>query len=177
MILISPRYVFVLLLVMGGVYTLLWAWVMRSSRKRVEYGEITGGLEVLRRRLFSVIALAALVVFLGTQAILPYQPVRDITVGEPVTVINVTTSQFVFALSNTTIPANVPVEFAVTSVDVNHGFGIYDPDGQIIAQTQSMPGYTNRLIVNFTKTGQHRIHCLEYCGVDHWGMEAFFNVE
>ncbi|NLM30826.1 MAG: cytochrome c oxidase subunit II [Methanomicrobiales archaeon] len=161
---------------MGGSYTLLWAWVMRSSRERVGYEEITEGLELLRRRLFSVIVLAALVVFLGTQAILPYQPVRDVTVGQPAIVINATTSQFAFTLSNTTIPAHVPVEFAVTSLDVNHGFGIFDPDGRIIAQTQSMPGYTNRLIVNFTRTGQYRIHCLEYCGVDHWGMEAFFDV-
>ena len=128
MILISPRYVFVLLLVMGGVYTLLWAWVMHSSRERVEYGEITGGLDVLRRRLFSVIALAALVVFLGTQTILPYQPVRDITVGEPVTVINVTTSQFVFALS---LPSP-------TSGGVCRDLGrceprvVSDPDGRII---------------------------------------------
>jgi len=177
MFIIDPRYVFVLLLVMGGSYTLLWVWVMRSSREKAGYEEITGGLESLRRRLFSVIALAAVVVFLGTQTILPYQPVRDITVGEPVVVINATTSQFAFTLSNTTIPANVPVEFAVTSLDVNHGFGIFDPDGKIIAQTQSMPGYTNRLIVNFTRTGSYRIHCLEYCGVDHWGMEASFNVE
>ena len=177
MIFIDPRYVFVLLLVMGGSYTLLWAWVMRSSREKVGYDDITEGLEILRRRLYSVIVLAAVVVFLGTQVALPYQPVRDITVGEPVLVINATTSQFAFTLSNTTIPANVPVEFAVTSIDVNHGFGIFDPDGRIIAQTQSMPGYTNRLIVNFTRPGPYRIHCLEYCGVDHWGMEAAFNVE
>ncbi|HOZ43460.1 MAG TPA: hypothetical protein PLD13_07665, partial [Methanoculleus sp.] len=119
MIFIDPRYVFVLLLVMGGSYTLLWAWVMRSSREKVGYDDITEGLELLRRRLYSVIVLAAVVVFLGTQVALPYQPVRDITVGEPVLVINATTSQFAFTLSNTTIPANVPVEFAVTSIDVN----------------------------------------------------------
>ncbi len=176
MIFVDPRYVLVLLLVMGGSYTVLWAWVMRSSRDRAAYGEIAEGLEVLRRRLFFVIAIAAVVVFLGTQIILPYQPVREVVVGEPSMIIRVTTSQFEFNLSNTTLPVNQPIEFDVTSIDVNHGFGIYDPNGKIVAQTQSMPGYTNRLIVNFTEKGQYRIHCLEYCGVDHWAMGAFFSV-
>jgi heme/copper-type cytochrome/quinol oxidase subunit 2 len=44
----------------------------------------------------------------------------------------------------------VPVEFQVTSADVNHGFGIYDRSGRLLAQTQAMPGITNRLVYTFS---------------------------
>ncbi len=39
------------------------------------------------------------------------------------------------------------VEFRVTSLDVNHGMAIFDPDGKLVGQTQAMPGYVNRLFV------------------------------
>lgn len=65
------------------------------------------------------------------------------------------------------VPAQKLVEFAVTSKDVNHGFGIYDPDGHLIAQTQAMPGYVNHLRVRFNRPGLYHVLCLEYCGVAH----------
>ena len=37
------------------------------------------------------------------------------------------------------------MRFDVTSVDVNHGFGVYDPNGRLIGSVQAMPGYTNEL--------------------------------
>jgi cytochrome c oxidase subunit 2 len=33
------------------------------------------------------------------------------------------------------IPVGRLVEFRVTSLDVNHGFGVYDPDGKLMGQT------------------------------------------
>jgi cytochrome c oxidase subunit 2 len=73
--------------------------------------------------------------------------------------------------ASASLPLEVPVrelvEFAVTSMDVNHGFGIYDLEGRLIAQTQAMPGYVNHLRVRFDKPGTYHVLCLEYCGLGH----------
>ncbi|MGH8399001.1 MAG: hypothetical protein ACRETA_12285, partial [Gammaproteobacteria bacterium] len=74
-----------------------------------------------------------------------------------------------------TLPYGEPVEFRVTAADVNHGFAIYDNLGVLLAQTQAMPGYVNRLYFRFPKPGTYHILCLEYCGVGHLIMHA--NIE
>jgi hypothetical protein len=38
---------------------------------------------------------------------------------------------------------------------VNLGFAIYDPDFEIVAQTQAMPGYINVLRYTFTEPGTY----------------------
>lgn len=68
------------------------------------------------------------------------------------------------------LPAGKVVEFNVTSVDVNHGFGIYDETGMLVAQTQAMPGYVNHLRHVFDAPGRYRVVCMEYCGVIHHMM-------
>lgn len=75
------------------------------------------------------------------------------------------------------LPARKLVEFAVTSKDVNHGFGIYDPDGRLVAQTQAMPGYVNHLRVRFEEPGTYHVLCLEYCGAAHTIMMAEISVQ
>lgn len=69
-----------------------------------------------------------------------------------------------------------PVEFRVTSADVNHGFAIYAPDGRIVIQTQAMPGFDNRILHTFTTPGKYRAMCLEYCGVGHAPMVTEFDL-
>ena len=69
-----------------------------------------------------------------------------------------------------------PVEFRVTSSDVNHGFAIYAPDGRIAIQTQAMPGYVNKILHTFTQPGTYRVMCLEYCGLGHAPMVSSFEV-
>lgn len=74
------------------------------------------------------------------------------------------------------LAAGSPVEFRVTSADVNHGFAIYNPDGHIVIQTQAMPDYTNKILYTFTQPGTYKIMCLEYCGLGHAPMVASFEV-
>jgi hypothetical protein len=50
------------------------------------------------------------------------------------------------------VTAGSLVEFRVTSFDVNHGFSVYSPSNRLIAQTQAMPGYVNRLANPFQRT-------------------------
>jgi len=84
--------------------------------------------------------------------------------------------QWSWQLSSNRFSAGVPVEFNVTSDDVNHGFAIYGPDGRIVTQTQAMPGFTNRLIHTFSQPGKYRVLCLAYCGLAHHGMATEFEI-
>lgn len=75
------------------------------------------------------------------------------------------------------LPAGQVVEFQVTSTDVTHGFGVYDDEGQVVGQTQAMPGYVNNLRLVFEKPGRYHVVCLEYCGIVHHAMFSEFRVE
>lgn len=75
-----------------------------------------------------------------------------------------------------TVPAGAPVEFRVTTLDVNHGFSLYAPDGHLVAQTQAMPGYVNRLRVTFDQPGTYTVLCLEFCGMSHHRMRGVVDV-
>lgn len=74
------------------------------------------------------------------------------------------------------IPADTPVVFDVTSRDVNHGFGIYDPRGRLIGQVQAMPDFINHLPFEFRVRGRYTIRCLEFCGIGHAAMAGSFEV-
>ncbi len=76
-----------------------------------------------------------------------------------------------------TVPVGKLIEFDVTSGDVNHGFGIYDEKGQLLAQVQAMPGYRNRLHYRFSEAGVYYILCMEFCGYAHHLMTATIYVE
>jgi cytochrome c oxidase subunit 2 len=91
-------------------------------------------------------------------------------------VVEATGHQWYWTLSREELVAGQPVEFRVTSADVNHGFGIYDDSLRLLAQTQAMPGYVNRLIYTFTEPGTYKILCLEYCGLAHHEMPAEIKV-
>jgi cytochrome c oxidase subunit II len=92
------------------------------------------------------------------------------------TVVKVSGGQFFWSLAPDRVPAGTHVRFDVTSVDVNHGFGLYDPHGHLIGSVQAMPGYHNDLDLNLTQLGVYQIRCLEYCGLSHSTMESTFTV-
>jgi cytochrome c oxidase subunit 2 len=83
--------------------------------------------------------------------------------------------QYYFSLPSS-IPLDTPVVFDVTSADVNHGFGIYDPSARLIGQVQAMPDYVNHLPFEFHLSGRYTIRCLEYCGIGHAAMQGSFLV-
>ena len=92
------------------------------------------------------------------------------------TVVKVTGGQFFWSLSQDRVPAGTRVRFDVTSIDVNHGFGIYDPHGHLIGSVQAMPGYHNKLDLTLREAGVYRIRCLELCGLMHSVMQNTFTV-
>jgi cytochrome c oxidase subunit 2 len=129
---------------------------------------------VLRRWLFG----ALLVIFVGaTYGTLHHFPIAPQHAALDIRqVVDVTGQQWSWQITPNTVQAGSPVEFRVTSRDVNHGFAIYAPDGRIAAQTQAMPGFTNKLVHTFTQPGTYRVMCLEYCGLGHAPMTSEFTV-
>lgn len=129
---------------------------------------------VLRRWLFG----ALLIIFVvGSYATLRRFPIPPQNVPLDFhQVVDVVGQQWVWHITPDTVRAGSPVEFLVTSKDVNHGFGIYAPNGRIVTQTQAMPGYTNKIVHTFAEPGTYKVMCLEYCGLGHAPMTVEFTV-
>jgi len=119
------------------------------------------------------VTLFLLASFVATVPFFPY--LSAAAALEPAEQVPVIAAQFFFTMPDH-FPLNRRIIFAVTSHDVNHGFGIYDPQGQLIAQTQAMPDYVNYLSITFRQPGHYKVLCLEYCGVGHAIMEKDFTV-
>lgn len=143
----------------------------------------------LKNRFLFFLTLLTIVVVLLSVTI-PKSPYYVYADQEPAAVVFAAARQFNFVLSKQDIdlekpgmgeeielPAGEVVEFRVTSIDVTHGFAIYDDTGTLVAQTQAMPGYVNRLRWKFDKPGTYNILCLEFCGLAHANMRASFTVK
>lgn len=124
------------------------------------------------RRPWLAFLTALLVLLVGASFfLLPYA-----SGGRPGTTVKVSGGQFYWTIVPAVLPAHEEVRFDVTSVDVNHGFGVYDLDDRLMAQTQVLPGREQRLQVTFDEPGRYRILCLEFCGVGHHRMVAQLEV-
>jgi len=141
---------------------------MYTSRDEADYAPIAVGAGKVRKLLFLGLVAVFTPVMVYTLTSLPY---GDAVAGdiEPFKV-NAVGYQWYWEIDNTTLPLGQPVEFHVTSADVNHGFGVYNADMRLVAQTQGMPGYTNVLRHTFDQPGTYKILCLEYCGLAHHSM-------
>lgn len=91
-------------------------------------------------------------------------------------VVNVDARQFAFSIEPGTIRAGEPVEFRLTASDVNHGFGVYTEDDEFVLQAQVVPDVVTNVVHTFEEPGIYKVLCLEFCGLDHHGMVAQFEV-
>lgn len=160
---------FLLTLVAG-----LFLWVRVYSTRASAFEPIRERAYHWRPRLFWGLVILGVPVMGVTLTMLPYGAVDGVSADA--LQVEVEGRQFAWSLSATQARVGQTVIFNVTSADVNHGFGIYDTALRLRAQTQAMPGYTNRLVHVFDEPGSYRILCLEYCGVAHHAMEATFEV-
>ncbi|WP_220150549.1 hypothetical protein [Gaiella occulta] len=120
-----------------------------------------------------VVVLALFALLMGTIFYTPYGE----SAGPRKQVVRVTGVQFAWAVDAPDgIVTGRPVEFLVTSTDVNHGFGVYDPSGTLLFQAQVVPGRTQKLVHTFAKPGAYTVLCLEFCGVKHHLMKTSFEV-
>jgi cytochrome c oxidase subunit 2 len=64
------------------------------------------------------------------------------------------------------VPAGIPVDVVVTSIDVIHAFWVPRLAGKIDA----LPGHVNRLRIQADQPGRYEGQCNEFCGVGHATM-------
>jgi cytochrome c oxidase subunit 2 len=122
--------------------------------------------------MFAVVALAVLL--LATLAFIPY---GDNAKAEGQQEVVVESQQFAWIMTPSTIQAGVPVRFAVTTRDVNHGFAVYNDKNILLFQIQAVPEHTSHIVYTFKVPGRYQIVCLEFCGVNHHKMLGTFTVE
>jgi len=179
--------ILLLFLILAGISILVFTYVYVSSKKAADSEH--GVANPLRKRFWLLLILFVIFGIFASVTI-PKSPYYLFAKENPAQVIHVASLQFSFLLSHNAIdpktmqaepsielPVNELVEFRVTSFDVNHGFAIYDKSDKLIAQTQAMPGYVNRLRWKFTEPGNYTILCLEFCGMGHQIMRSSFTVK
>lgn len=155
------------------VIAVLVAVARHAHGPALSYAEVAKPGYALRRVWFWVVLTTATAAVVMSLFALPYPTAVRASHAVPVRVVG---QQYAWQLSTTRFHAGETVDFAVTSLDVNHGYGLYDPTGELMAQVQAMPGYVNHLIVTFRLPGTYIVRCLEYCGEFHHLMEFTFTV-
>jgi len=156
----------------------VFIWVADSADRRVvDYTPLTAAAYRLRPWLFLIVALAMVGANWRTLGELPYRSVARVNAAAAAPQrVQVIGEQWDWRIAPTTVVAGRPVDFHVTSRDVNHGFAIYDSALRIVAQTQAMPGFDNVLHLTFEQPGTYRVMCLEYCGLMHHVMATEITV-
>ncbi len=91
-------------------------------------------------------------------------------------VVNATGAQWSWDIDNEELPLGKPVVFNVHTEDVTHGLGVVDETGRLLFQAQAIPGYVNKVEYVFSKAGEYRVICMEYCGLAHHDMTTEFTV-
>lgn len=173
---VNAHVVFEILIALGVIWTAVWATALVQSRRTIPFGTVARPLRRLQLVLLVAFLAIGAAVFIAMLRWLPYRDIRFAGLGPPRVLVAVTGIQWTWEVAGPRIPAGVPVEFAVRSIDVNHDFAIYDPHGRILAQVQAMPGYTNHLVYVFPDPGIYTIRCLEYCGLGHHLMTTSLTV-
>jgi cytochrome c oxidase subunit II len=164
--------------VLGAFGALLWS--MRHPDESKSHGMQK------HERTYAIVFLVIVIVFAtSTLGLLPY-PYSHPGL-KPNVIVNVRAQQWEWCLAfapnwgtncQTAIPITTGsvVLFNTSSIDVNHGFGLYSSSGQLLDQVQVMPGFYNTLIYQFTAPGIYYIRCLEFCGWGHFGMVSEINI-
>ena len=173
-----------IIFVMGTLISAVAIIAVVYSTRHPEQGD-SHALAKYEKHWVVLIVVIFIAFSVSTLAYLPY-PYAHSNI-KPNMIIDVQAQQFSWCLtaaptwgspcvSNFPIPVGSTVYFNVTSIDVTHGFGVYDAAGAIIFQVQVMPQYYNNIEYQFTSPGIYYIRCLEFCGYGHTVMISQFNV-
>lgn len=163
----------VFLVLAAGVIAILVAIAQTSRLEPIAQPAVEKRGYAIRRWWFRGIVAVLIAGFAVTTAFFPYPKAGAAGVAATY---KVTAQQYGFTMPQS-VPLGKRVDFAVTASDVNHGFGIYDPQGRLVGQVQAMPHYVNHLQIAFTERGTYTVRCLEFCGVGHAYMRSQFEVK
>lgn len=160
-----------------GIIAAVFVWVAAGADVALaNYAPVIAVAYRRRAWLFAAALLILIVANYRSLGELPYAAWTRPLPGGVLRHADAVGEQWSWTVTPSTFVVGQTAEFHVTSKDVNHGFALYDPGMRIVAQTQSMPGYTNILRYTFTEPGIYRVLCLEYCGVEHHDMKTEINV-
>lgn len=170
--------VYAITLVCIGLVIAVFYYVFVNSKEAdPDYQSIIKKWYGVRSKWFLFLLVLGLTVSVLTTTPFPTPDQKKEYSGDDYQNVTVDAHQWYWIMTPSTVKAGQPVEFKVSAADVNHGFGIYDEHMELVAQTQAMPGYTNKLIHTFDKPGKFKILCLEYCGLAHHAMITELTVE
>ena len=158
--------------ILGGAVVLVLGAVVWSStigRRREIDARKLGERE---RTWFGIVVVLLVALLFATIFFTPYGR----SAGSNAQRVDVTAEQFAFLVPGKTLKVGVPVQFRLTSKDVNHGFAVYNSKNEFLFQAQVMPGKTQDYVYTFKKPGTYHIVCFEYCGVGHDEMAGTFKV-
>jgi cytochrome c oxidase subunit 2 len=141
--------------------------VSTRSRRPVD----THRLVEFERRWLVIVAAILVALLISTIWFTPYGK----STPADAQIVRVQAQQFFWQLQPKRVRAGRPVAFVTRSVDVNHGFGIFKGH-RFVAQIQVVPGEESTLVHTFHEPGTYTVLCLEFCGVNHRGMVATFEV-
>lgn len=172
----TPILLFAGFCILGAIWTAVWGWVLVGAGRSSELSQVETDAAILRRRLIYAMSAVVTAIFAASIYWLPYAFMRRTALGQPSTKVGVLAEQWDWMFSQDKFTVGVPVEFDVTSKDVNHGLGLYDPRGHLVGQVQAMPGYVNHFIFTFREPGTYTVRCLELCGTPHFLMQSQITV-
>ena len=171
----------------GALVVAVVIFLIATSTKSEDKTSVKHKVYKIRGQYFFGLVLAIIVFLFISLRLLPYPHFQG-KADEVVTVVGIQWSwkmahgesdkkpaEFI-GPDSISVTVNKRIEFVVESADVNHDFAIYNDKGVLLAQTQSMPGYKNRLQHVFTQKGVYHILCLEYCGLAHAYMMGTIHV-
>ncbi len=166
-----------ILTLVGAICIALIAWIVATRRPGATYEQVRPAVYRTRRNYFFALTTVLVLGLIITLQYMPYnradkEPVAMTLVADGIT--------FAWMISNAdksmtgpvVVPVGQPVTFDVGALDVNHGFGVYRPDGKLLGQVQAMPGYRGKVTLTFPVAGTYPVFCLEYCGIGHHMMFA-----
>jgi cytochrome c oxidase subunit II len=81
--------------------------------------------------------------------------------------------QLVSTANELYLPAGIPVEVELRSVDVIHSLWIPNLHGK----RDLIPGHTSRIVLLADRVGRFEGHCAEFCGLQHARMQLVVRVE
>lgn len=167
-LLLTIVYSLLVLASIGGVLFLL-----RSTRAR-HAGEVDHNVLAGIENKWAVVVVVLLVILLAlTITSVPYGRGDD-NARQRVTV---QAQQFGWAVQPAAVRAGEPVEFRLTSKDVQHGFGVYDGTKLLFqVQVPARREHVQKYVYTFEETGSFDILCMEFCGFQHHQMRGVIRV-
>jgi cytochrome c oxidase subunit II len=149
-------------------------WLIRTTRP-ARTGEVDHGRMAGLENRWGIIVIVLLVALLAlTIFSVPYGKTDAPAGAQRVTV---GAQQFGWAIRPSAVRVAEPVEFRLTSRDVQHGFGVYDGTKLLFQVQVPADGEPEqRYVHTFTKKGTYDILCLEFCGFQHHMMRGVLKV-